>query len=251
MRNGRELVATAAAMALVVAATLACKGGAGSADGGEAGAAASASAVVTASATASSAPPTAKSLASDPMVAGLLKSLSKAAECDKKGSLDHEWCVVDALDSGERDGTLDDQGFLMGVSIELKDGDATVKTAMLGHAKLAVLAIDKRSGERFAQWSTLDDSDDPDDDVREDLYEILRGPKFSFEKASVPSKLWSKANGLSAKATSKLVALPKGWHYESPTTDVTKVDKTFVAIELTSPKSIRVGIFTDKLSEKH
>jgi hypothetical protein len=242
----KELISIAGASVVVMGAVLACKAPPPSTDAGPAGST-SASASVSAAASASAAPAKAGSVVDQAWVADLLKDLSKASGCPKKTGDLRQWCNVDDFATGERDGTLDDQGVLFGAVVELATG-APAATAVKNQ-KLAVLAVDKRNGERFAALSTFADDHGEYGDARDNVMEILEEAQFAY-RADIPKKVWADANGRSAKATSKIVALPNGWHWESPTTDVRKVGKTFVVVELTSPKSIRVAVLTDKVAEK-
>ncbi len=244
-----EAASVAAAIVLVLGVTLACKAPAPASD---AGPAASASAVVAASA--SAAKPTAASVTDQAWVASLLKDLTKSSPCPAKkpGFGEHAvvsgaWCAMDDFAKGERDGTMDDQGVLFGFVVELQ-ADTPVAAA-LKKPTFAVLAVDKRSGDRFAAMSTFTDAKGEYGDASQAVTDILEGSEFAY-RAEIPKKVWADANGRCEKATSKIVSMPNGWHFEGPTTDVRKVGKVFYAVELTTPKSIRVGVFTDKGVEK-
>ncbi len=245
MRN--ELLSTTGAAVVVFTALLACKAPPPSADGG-----AEASTSASASASAAKAGPPA--VTDQAWVAGLLKDVASATTCPAKkpGFMDHAvlsgaWCGLDDFDKGERDGTLDDQGALFGFVVELQT-DAPVAAA-LKKPTFAVLAVDKRSGDRFATMSTFTDTKGDYGDASQTVTDLLEGSEFVY-RAEIPKKVWADANARSEKASSKIVSMPNGWHLEGPTTDIRRVGKRFYAIELTTPKSIRVGVFTDKSVEK-
>lgn len=246
-----ETVSLGAAIALVLGAVLACKVPPPPADGGADGAA---SATASASASASAGKPTAASVTDQAWVAGLLKDLTKASPCPpvkpgfgEKAVVAGAWCSVDDFSTGERDGTLDDQGALFGFVVELST-DVPAATAIKKPA-FGVLAFDKRAGDRFATMSTFTDTQGDWAVAGQAVTDILVGSEFAY-RAEIPKKVWAEANARSDKASSKVVFLPSGWHFENPTTDVRKVGKSFIAVELASPKSIRVGVFTDKSVEK-
>jgi hypothetical protein len=242
-----ETASLGAAIVLVVGAVLACKA---PPPKGDAGADASASA----SASASAAKPTAGSVTDAAWVTTLINDLAKASPCPaKKPSfgdkfvLGGAWCGIDDFATGERDGTLDDQTALFGFVLDLST-DVPVATAMKKPV-FAVLAVDKRAGDRFATVSTFTDPGGDYATAGQAVTDMLEESPYMY-RAEIPKKVWADAKGRCEKASSKVVMLPNGWHYENPTTDVRKVGKVFYSIELTSPKSIRVGVYTDKSSEK-
>ena len=243
-----EAASVGAGLALVLVATLACNGGAGKSDAGPGASASAAS--VTAPAASSAAKPTAGSVTDQAWVAGLVADLKKTATCPPKKPdfgdkivLSGAWCAVGDFADGERDGALDDHGVLLGFVVELST-DAPVAAAAK-KPKFAALAVDKRSGDRFATISTFTDAQGDYATASQTVTDVIEGSPFMF-RAEIPKKVWADATARSDKASSKLVALPNGWHFESPTTDIRKIGKAYYAIELTTPKSIRVGVFTDK-----
>lgn len=244
-----EIASVGAAIVLVLGATLACKAPAPASD---AGPASSTSAAV--AATASAAKPTAASVTDQAWVAKLLADLTKASPCPAKkpefgdkAVLGGAWCALDDFAKGERDGTLDEHGVLFGFAVELQSD--TPVAAAAKKPTFAVLAVDKRSGDRFATMSTFTDAKGDYAAASQAVTDILEASEFAY-RAEIPKSVWADANGRIDKASSKVVAVPNGWHLEGPTTDIRKVGKVFYAVEMTTPKSIRVGVFTDKGVEK-
>ena len=234
----------------MVAFALACKGGAAGTDAGTGTVASTAaSPTPTPSATAALAPVTDQEI-----VTRLMKALSKAAGCPSTTNANRMWCLADDFGKGERDGSLDDAGTYIGFSIGLSD-DFPASQSLQKNVELSALAIDKRDGERFA-WISAVKPTEPGDQVaiaaaKTEVGDLLKEDGY---KAEIAGPLYDYVRGLSAKAKYPVTPMKDAWRIAAAaTTDVRKVGKVLVAIEVPPAVPLRgiyVSIFTDKYGKK-